>query len=83
MNDELQNIIEFMEELESDSQVPKNVKNKLKQILIEMKSANGDLSLLINKVLSDLDDISSDTNLDSFTRQQVWSIASSLEAIDF
>lgn len=83
MNSELEEVIEFMGELESDSNVPRNIKAKLSTIIHRLKnSKEEELSLTINKLLSDLDEISGDANLDQFTRQQIWSISSMLEGID-
>ena len=62
--------------------MPKNVKAKFHIILSELnKATDENLSLTVNKLLSDLDDISGDANLDQFTRQQIWSISSMLEGI--
>ena len=83
MNEDIAEILEFIAELEEDSNMPKNVKAKFKVIVHELKTTSDDqLSLLVNKLLSDLDDISSDANLDQFTRQQIWSISSMLEGIN-
>ncbi|MBN1175768.1 UPF0147 family protein [Candidatus Woesearchaeota archaeon] len=83
MNEQLEEVIEYVTELEQDSNVPRNIKNKLSAIVKLLKSSNNeDLSLTINKLLSDLDEISGDANLDQFTRQQIWSISSMLEGIE-
>ena len=83
MNEQLSEVIEYVAELEQDSNVPRNIKNKLTEIVKLLKSSeNTDLSLTINKLLSDLDEISGDANLDQFTRQQIWSISSMLEGIE-
>ncbi|MFW6378603.1 MAG: UPF0147 family protein [Nanoarchaeota archaeon] len=83
MNDDIKEVIEFMSELESDPNVPKNIKQKFSEIISLLNdSTDENLSLTINKLLSDLDDISADANLDQFTRQQIWSISSMLEGID-
>lgn len=82
MNNEVKEIIEYMEEFIQDDNVPKNAKNKIKTIISELKSATEtDLSLKVNKLLSDLDELSNDSNLDQFTRQQLWSITSMLEGL--
>jgi uncharacterized protein (UPF0147 family) len=82
MNEDITDIVEFIEELTDDGNVPRNVKTKLLEISKQLKSATTEnLSLTVNKLLADLDDISSDANLDSFTRQQIWSITSMLEAV--
>lgn len=83
MNEDLKEIIEFIKELQDEGNMPKNVKNKFQIIISELKSTtNENLSLTVNKLLSDLDEISSDANLDQFTRQQIWSISSMLEGIN-
>ena len=83
MNEQLTEAIEYMSELESDGNVPRNIKSKLGDIIKSLKNAKDtELSLMINKLLSDLDEISSDANLDQFTRQQIWSITSMLEGIN-
>ena len=80
MNEEITELIEFIKELQDD--MPKNVRAKFSGIVKELKDATDDnLSLIVNKLLSDLDDISSDANLDQFTRQQIWSISSMLEGL--
>lgn len=83
MRPEIEEAIEYMSELETDSSVPRNIKTKIGAIIQSLKNSNDEeLSLTINKLLSDLDEISSDANLDQFTRQQIWSISSMLEGID-
>lgn len=83
MHPDIEEAIEFMSELSEDSSVPRNVKAKMQIIIATLKkTADEDLSLTVNKLLSDLDEMSSDANLDSFTRQQIWSISSLLEGIN-
>jgi uncharacterized protein (UPF0147 family) len=40
-----------------------------------------DDNIKVNKALSELDEISDDTNIQTFTRAQIWNIASMLERI--
>ena len=83
MNEELAELIEYIQELESEGNMPKNVRAKFKIILNDLKTTSEEeFSMLVNKLLSDLDDISSDANLDQFTRQQIWSISSMLEGMN-
>lgn len=82
MNEQVKEAIEYISELNEDGNLPRNVKAKLLEIVKILKSAKDtELSLLINKILSDLDEISGDANLDQFTRQQMWSITSMFEGI--
>lgn len=78
---EIQEVIDALHQLEEDSSVPKNIKNKVSEMIADMKSEK-DLSLKVNKSLSELDDISNDVNLPTFVRTQIWGIASMLEKLE-
>ena len=77
---ELQEVIECLEELDNDVSVPKNVKQKILDILDELKS-DKDTSLKVNKSLSELDEICEDSNLQPFVRTQLWNLTTLLESI--
>lgn len=80
MNDDrIKNIVIALRELSTDNTVPRNVKAKVVQVIAMLNDKSQDASLNINKALSELDEISDDTNLQSYTRTQVWNIASLLE----
>jgi len=82
MDEQLQNIVDALEELANDNTVPRNIKSKVEGVITLLKEDNGqDMSIKINKALSELDEISDDTNLQSYTRTQIWNIASMLEMI--
>jgi uncharacterized protein (UPF0147 family) len=82
MDERLQNIVEALEELSSDNTVPRNIKSKVSEVITVLKEENGEeMSIKINKALSTLDEISDDTNLQSYTRTQIWNIASMLEMV--
>jgi uncharacterized protein (UPF0147 family) len=80
MDNRFQNIIEALEMLATDNTVPRNIKSHILEIISILKEENEkDLSMKINKALSELDEISDDVNLQAYTRTQVWNIASMLE----
>jgi uncharacterized protein (UPF0147 family) len=80
MDERLQNIIQALEELSTDNTVPRNIKAKVEEVVSVLKEDNGDeVSIKINKALTTLDEISDDTNLQAYTRTQIWNIASMLE----
>lgn len=82
MDERIQNIVEALQELSQDNTVPRNVKSKVTEVIETLKDGNGDeVSIKINKALSTLDEISDDTNLQPYTRTQIWNIASMLEMI--
>ena len=82
MNDQMKEIIDLIQELQDDSTVPRNVKNKLQDMQTELSDESGDLSLKVNKILSDVEEIANDINLPMFTRTQIWNLTSLLEGLN-
>ena len=83
MDQQISEIIEFIKEISDEGNLPRNVRSKFSEIVALLKMITKDnLSLTVNKLLSDLDEVATDTNLDQFTRQQIWSISSMLESIN-
>lgn len=78
--EELNQIIEAIKELLEDNTVPRNVKRKLETSKNILES-NDELSIKVNKVLNELDELSEDTNVQSYTRTQIWNIVSMLEML--
>jgi uncharacterized protein (UPF0147 family) len=76
----LNNIIEFLEELMSDSNTSKNVKNNVFNI-IELLKSDTDKLIKINKVHDILDELHDDTNIDNFTRTQLWNVMSMIDTL--
>lgn len=74
-------IIEALNDLKNDQGIPKNLKNKIIDMLEDLK-ATEDNSMLVNKILSDLEDISSDINLQPFVRTQLYNISGMLETLN-
>jgi len=79
-NKDIENILETLNELQEDSTVPKNVKFKMQNIVKTLEEDTV-LSMKINKVLNELDEIASDVNLQSYTRTQIWNMVSVLEKL--
>lgn len=80
MSEQVNDIIEVLSDLLEDHTVPKNVKIKIEKIVASLKDEQ-DVSIRINKALSLLDEISDDNNIQSYTRTQIWNIASMLESL--
>jgi len=79
----VRDVIETVNEIMEDSSLPKNIKTNLECIIAALKDAKGkDLKLKADKCIHDLDDISSDVNLQPFVRTQLWSVVSMLEALE-
>jgi uncharacterized protein len=73
-------VISVLEELKDDSTVPRNVKTKLENSITALKKNDEEVSIRIDKVLQELDEIANDTNTQSYTRSQIWNIVSMLES---
>ncbi|NQU97998.1 UPF0147 family protein [Candidatus Woesearchaeota archaeon] len=77
---ELKEVISALKDLEQDISLPKNIKLKVSNMVTYLKG-DADMSLKVNKSLNELDEISSDINLPTFIRTQIWGIASMLEKL--
>jgi uncharacterized protein (UPF0147 family) len=78
---DLQDIIDVLKELESDTTVPRNIKTSV-QNTIKALTSEGESSIKINKALHELEEVSDDTNMQPYTRTQIWNIVSMLEKIN-
>ena len=78
--EEINEIIDFLEDLKEDGSVPKNVKEVISKIMVILQEKE-EVSIRVNKALHDLDDVADDPNLQSFTRMQIWNVVSMLEKI--
>lgn len=78
--DELKELIEFLEELKKDSSVPKNVNNKI-DATIHILEDEEEIVIKVNKALHELEEVADDVNLQPFTRTQIWNIVSLLEKL--
>lgn len=80
-SEQVQEIIQVLDELKDDPTVPRNVKTKLESSATILRNENEEISIRVDKVLQDLDDISNDTNTQSYARSQIWNIVSMLESL--
>ena len=78
---QVESIMDALNELKEDTGVPKNVKGRIADMIVELKSPCCDGSMLINKMLNELDELSSDINLQPFVRTQIFNISSLLETL--
>ena len=73
-------VIKSLNEIQSDTTVPRNVRTKIELIMITL-SEEVELPIKVNKSLNHLDEIANDVNLQSYTRTQVWNVMSLLEKL--
>ncbi len=77
---QIEDVIGALSMLEDEIGVPKNVKAKILGIISDLKDKK-DISITINRALSDLDEVSNDTNIQSYTRTQILNVVSLLEKL--
>jgi len=78
--DGLQNVLAALQELEQDSSTPKNVRARLAST-IKVLNENAETSIKVSKALHELEDLTEDTNVQSYTRTQLFNIVSLLEIV--
>lgn len=72
-------ILNSLLQIQEDQAVPRNVKNRIKTAIIALEEDHT-TEVKIDKVLQELDEISDDPNLPTYTRTQIWDITSRLES---
>jgi uncharacterized protein (UPF0147 family) len=77
----IEGIKDALVELHDDNTVPKNVREKAQEMIVILNNEADELSIRKDKVLQCLDEISQDTNLQSYTRTQIWNTVSMLEKV--
>jgi uncharacterized protein (UPF0147 family) len=80
MNEQMKQIVDSLTALLDDSVVPRNVKIKLEAV-IKILNEDTDVSIKVNKALHELDDVADDSNMQPFTRTQIWNVVSILETL--
>ncbi|MBI2133540.1 UPF0147 family protein [Candidatus Woesearchaeota archaeon] len=80
MPEKINSILNALSELEQDTSVPRNIKDKIQKTIGTLQSES-ELSLRIDRALQELDEIADDINLQAYTRTQIWNIVSMLEKL--
>lgn len=74
----MEEILSLLMEISEDAGTPKNVKDRLDSISMMLKD-DSERSIKLNKALNELDEIANDTNIEQFTRTQLFGVLSLLE----
>lgn len=74
-------IIGELKELNEDTTVPRNIKQRL-VTTIEILQEQRDFSTKKNRALNELEEVADDTNLQPYPRTRVYAIISKLETTD-
>ncbi|HDS45706.1 MAG TPA: hypothetical protein ENN68_06410 [Methanomicrobia archaeon] len=73
--------IEMLDEILSDTTVPRNLRRSTGELKDQLLNGAGSLAMRVALVISDFDELSSNPNTPAHTRAQIWSIVSQLEMI--
>jgi uncharacterized protein (UPF0147 family) len=79
-NKKIIEIIQALQEVEEDSSIPKNIKEKICHT-IKLMNEETDLSIKLSRVLQSLEELSENTNMEAFTRSQIFNIVSMIEGL--
>ena len=77
---ELESVVASLNEIQEDVTVPRNVRTQMQSIMTTLRTET-ELSIKINKALSQLAEIANDINIQSYTRTQIWNLISVLEKL--
>ncbi|MBW2978834.1 UPF0147 family protein [Candidatus Woesearchaeota archaeon] len=74
------NAVEMIKEMLEDSSVPKNVRAKLEKTICFLQDKE-ESKIKVSRALHELEEISSDTNMQADTRTQIFNVVSMLEIV--
>jgi len=80
IDEKIKGVIAALESLKEDASVPRNVKVRIDNT-ISVLSEDAETSLKVNKALCEVEQIADDTNLQPYTRTQIWNVVSMLEML--
>ncbi|MEA2003486.1 MAG: UPF0147 family protein [archaeon] len=78
---DIENIIAALSDIQEDKRVPRNVRASLQETIGELKNDEENITVKLNTAISILDEVSNDTNIQPFTRTQIWNIVTMLESL--
>ena len=73
-------VVEILSQIEEDFTVPKNIRVKVKNATVILSGQRNTKEMNVSKVLEELDDISEDINLPTYTSLDILRAVSMLES---
>ena len=77
----IENALTDLNLIEQDSTVPKSIRNGVRTAITALAEDGSPVEMKIDKALQELDEISDDPNIPSFTRTQIWNVVSVLSML--
>lgn len=78
--EQLAMVVAALRELESDTQMPKNIKAKIVSTITFLQQ-DSEMSLKVSRAFQELEQLTADNTLQSDTRTQIFNIMSLLEVL--
>ncbi|MBI5332634.1 MAG: UPF0147 family protein [Candidatus Aenigmarchaeota archaeon] len=79
---DIKKILAILDEISDDKTVPKNIRLSIDQAEQDLSNERLEKTVRISSAISILDEAANDTNLPVYTRTQIMSVVSQLEAIN-
>jgi len=71
MINQLNNVKNMLGEIKVDNSVPRNIRAKIDEAIIEIGNNDCELDIKISRLLNELEEISEDPNLPSYIRAEI------------
>ena len=81
MSEAMQDVVELLAQIENDFSVPKNIRLRVRGAINTLETKDDTLlAIKADKALEELEAVSDDSNIPTYTRTQIWHIVSLLES---
>ncbi|MBT5274594.1 hypothetical protein HOH11_01120 [Candidatus Woesearchaeota archaeon] len=77
----LNEAIELIDEICEEHGMPRNVKEVLNEVKTILQDNSRDVQIILDTAKQKISDLSEDPNLQTFSRTQIWNLASALEEV--
>jgi len=77
----IQNVVSQLSQLELDDTIPKNIRKRISIESVALKENGIEADVKFNRLLSVLDELSTDPSVSSDVRAQIWHLVSILESM--
>lgn len=80
MSGTIKDVVDLLGQIENDFSIPKNIRIRVKNAMNILEKEGKAFAIKADKAIEELDSVSGDSNLPSYTRTQIWHIVSLLES---
>ncbi len=80
VEDALLPILEELNLINEDTTIPRNVRLRIRDVIVVLKAPDTHLNLRVDRSLEELGAVAEDPNLPAYARTQLWGVLSLLES---